>query len=77
MVNSLKKLISWTYGSTQVHHGMGCDERVAKVWNIQLTFILKVLTNTVVGSTHHLITSVAESWRTHLTKQMLVSRFRP
>ena len=31
----------------------GCDEPLAKVWNIQLTFILKVLTNTVVGSTHH------------------------
>ena len=69
-----KKLTSWTSGLTQVHHGMGLWLTVQNS-NTQPISTLKVLTNTVVGSTHH----SSHLWRTmvsHHTKQILSQRFR-
>ena len=70
--NLQKKQISWTSGLTRVHHGMGLWLTVQNS-NIQLIFTWKVLTNTVVGSTH-LLSLCGEPWCSALQTN-LVSRF--
>ncbi len=46
-----KKQTSWTYGLTQVRHGMGSGQPLRLKY--PATSTLKVLTNTVVGLIHH------------------------